>query len=124
VIAFVNGHLHRNRAVHFAQADEAGGFWQITTASHLSFPQQTRLIELMENGDGSLSIFATALDTAAPAGVPAPGTAASGLADVQLASISRMLAANGRGVVPAAAAARGSAITAGNVELLLPDPRL
>jgi 3',5'-cyclic AMP phosphodiesterase CpdA len=125
VIAFVNGHLHRNRAVHFAQADGAGGFWQVTTASHLSFPQQTRLIELTENGDGSLSIFATALDTAAPAGVPAPGTAASGLADVQLASISRMLAANGRGVVvPAAAAARGSAITAGNVELLLPDPRL
>jgi hypothetical protein len=124
VIAFVTGHLHRHSAVHFAPRHGVGGFWQVTTASHISFPQQTRLIELIDNRDGSLSIFATALDTGAPDGVPASGTRASRLADVQLASISRLLAANARGdTTLAAKSSSGPALRAGNVELLLPDPR-
>lgn len=50
--------------------------------------------------------------------------AAGRLANVQLASISRLLAANARGdVTPAATSSSGTALTAGNVELLLPDPR-
>jgi 3',5'-cyclic AMP phosphodiesterase CpdA len=121
VVLFVTGHVHYNRVLpHFRRG--GSGFWQVTTASHMSYPQQTRLIELMDNGDGTLSIFGTVLDTAAPIGVPASGTSAAGMSDVQLASISRLLGANVRGA-PQAAAATAGAHPAGNVELVLPDPR-
>jgi 3',5'-cyclic AMP phosphodiesterase CpdA len=119
VILFVTGHVHYNRVVpHFRGS--RSGFWQVTTASHMSYPQQTRLIELMDNGDDTLSIFGTILDTAAPVQAPASGTPAAAMSEAQLGAISRLLAANVRGA-PAAAAA--SATPAGNVELVLPDPR-
>jgi hypothetical protein len=119
VVVFVTGHVHHNRVLpHFRRGS---GFWQVTTAWHMSYPQQTRLIELMDNGDGTLSIFGTVLDTAAPIGVPAFGTPASGMTDTQLASISRLLGANVRRTRAAAAAA--AAGPAGNVELVLRDPR-
>jgi 3',5'-cyclic AMP phosphodiesterase CpdA len=119
VILFVTGHVHHNRVLpQFRRG--GGGFWQVTTASHMSYPQQSRLIELMDNGDGTLSIFGTVLDTAAPIGTPAPGTPAAGISDAQLASISRLLGANVGGAPQAAAA---GAHPAGNVELVLPDPR-
>jgi 3',5'-cyclic AMP phosphodiesterase CpdA len=120
-ILFVTGHVHYNRVLpHFRRGS---GFWQVTTASHMSYPQQTRLIELMDNGDGTLSIFGTVLDTAAPVGVPASGTPAAGMSDAQLGSISRLLGANVRGGLVAATARGASAQPAGNVELVLPDPR-
>jgi hypothetical protein len=124
VVLFVTGHVHRNRVVANLRRG-GGGFWQVTTASHISYPQQTRLIELMDNGDGTLSIFGTVLDTAAPIGVPAPGTPAAAMTDAQLGSISRLLGANVRGArAKAATAARsGGAHPGGNVELILPDPR-
>ena len=34
-----------------------GGFWEVNTASHIDWPQQSRVIELVDNGDGTLSIF-------------------------------------------------------------------
>jgi metallophosphoesterase (TIGR03767 family) len=114
LILYVAGHVHHNSALSHHRRGRA--FWQITTASHMSYPQQTRLIELMDNNDGTLSIFGTVLDTAAPIGVPAPGTRAARMTDAQLASISRLLGANVRAV---AAGRRPS----GNVELVLPDPR-
>jgi Calcineurin-like phosphoesterase len=123
LIAFVTGHVHYNRVIpHFRRG--GSGFWQVTTASHMSYPQQTRLIELMDNGDGTLSIFGTVLDTAAPIGVPASGTPAASMSDAQLASISRLLGAN-VWAAPQATAATAGADThpAGNVELVLPDPR-
>jgi hypothetical protein len=122
LILFVTGHVHHNRVLpHFLRS--GSGFWQVTTASHMSYPQQSRLIELMDNGDSTLSIFGTVLDTAAPIGTPAPGTHAAGMSDLQLASISRLLAANVRGARAAAAAASASAHPAANVELVVPDPR-
>jgi 3',5'-cyclic AMP phosphodiesterase CpdA len=123
VILFVTGHVHYNRVFpHFRRG--GSGFWQVTTASHMSYPQQTRLLELMDNGDGTLSIFGTVLDTAAPIGVPASGTAAAAMSDGQLASISRLLAANVGGArTVTAATASAAAQPAGNVELVLPEPR-
>jgi hypothetical protein len=124
VILFVTGHVHHNRVIPHLRRGGAG-FWQVTTASHTSYPQQTRLIELMDNRDGTLSIFGTVLDTAAPIGVPSSGTPAAGISDAQLGSISRLLAANVRMGEPRTAAASGAAThPAGNVELLLPDPRV
>ena len=89
VIAWVNGHTHRNQI--WAHPAPAGGFWEINTASHIDFPQQARIIEVADNADGTLSIFTTILDHAAPAefdgDLDSPRS---------LASLSRELSANDR----------------------------
>lgn len=87
VIAWVNGHTHRNEVR--AHPSGSGGFWEINTASHIDFPQQARIIEIADNRDGTLSIFTTILDHAADAAWD--GTTSSPLA---LASLSREVAAN------------------------------
>lgn len=118
VIAYVAGHTHENRITPFAGPD-GHGFWGIETASEADWPQQSRLIEVMDNLDGTLSIFGTSLDGAAPAQTPAPGDA-SGLSEAQLASISRELSYND----PQLGGGTGEGTPADdNVELLLDDPR-
>jgi Calcineurin-like phosphoesterase len=120
VIAYVNGHEHQHRVSSFFRPGGRSGFWQVTTASHTSWPQQTRQIELLDNADGTLSLVNTVLDTAAPVTPPAPGTAAAGMSEPQLASLSRLLSAN---VLGATAAGPAAAQGARNVELRLRDPR-
>lgn len=116
VIAWVNGHSHRNQVWPRRTASGAGGFWEINTASHIDFPQQSRLVELVDNQDGTLSIFATMVDHAGPV------SSGGALADpVSLAGLARELAANdpqGR------TAGREGARTDRNVELLSPKPAL
>jgi metallophosphoesterase (TIGR03767 family) len=89
VVAWVNGHTHRNQIWAHRRADGSGGFWEINTASHIDFPQQARLIELVDNHDGTMSIFTTMLDHSGP-------TAFGGDlgSTVPLASLSRELAVN------------------------------
>ena len=77
VIAYVAGHTHAQPGRPLPQGRT--GFWQINTASHIDWPQQSRLIEVMDNRDGTLSLFGTILDHAAPIATPAPGTAAAAL---------------------------------------------
>lgn len=88
VILWVNGHTHRNQVIPHAR-EGSGGFWEVNTAAHIDFPQQSRIVELADNGDGTLSIFATILDSAGPASY------GGRLTDpVRLASLSRELAGN------------------------------
>ena len=61
VIAWVNGHTHINTIQSHARGD-GSGFWEITAASCIDFPQQQQLIEVVANRDGTISIFATTLD--------------------------------------------------------------
>jgi metallophosphoesterase (TIGR03767 family) len=125
VIAYVAGHTHANR-VDFFRGRKGRGFWQINTASHIDWPQQSRLIEVMDNRDGTLSLFGTILDSAAPAAAPTPGDAL-GLGPEQLASLGRTLSYND----PQREGLEGSSGDAPktgrradrNVELLLRDPR-
>jgi metallophosphoesterase (TIGR03767 family) len=96
VIAFVNGHEHNNRIDAFERREGAGralgGFWAINTASHVDWAQQSRLIDVFDNRDGTLSLFGTVLDHAAP---PKPGDGPVEDGDVgRLASIARELAFN------------------------------
>lgn len=87
VIAWVNGHTHEN-VVEPRRSPYGGGFWDIGTAAHIDWSCQSRLVEVIDNRDGTLSIFCTMVDHAAPA---QPG----GTDDVlRLAAISRELAAN------------------------------
>jgi metallophosphoesterase (TIGR03767 family) len=89
VIAWVNGHTHRNQITPHTRADGSGGFWEINTAAHIDWPQQARLIEVADNLDGTLSIFTTILDHAGPASNG--GDLGS---TVALASLSRELSVN------------------------------
>lgn len=88
VIAWVNGHSHENTVIARKRADNKGGFWDIGTAAHIDWSCQSRLLEVLDNRDGTLSIFSTMIDHAAPI---VPGGSDPVL---ELASISRELAAN------------------------------
>jgi hypothetical protein len=113
VIAWVNGHTHRNSIKAHARADGSGGFWEINTAAHIDYPQQSRLVEVADNGDHTLSIFTTILDHAGPAdhGGDLNST-------VSLAGLSRELSVNDP---QAALEATGTAADR-NTELLVSKP--
>ena len=113
VLLWVNGHTHRNSVTPHPAAS-GGGFWEVTTASHIDWPQQVRAVEIADNGDGTLSIFGTMVDSAA-----APAWNGSLHNSVSLAALSRELSANDGDQVEAH---RGAASDR-NVELLLPTPR-
>lgn len=87
VVAWVNGHTHRHAITAVREEGLPGGFWQITTASHIDWPQQARLIEVLASA-GQLLLCCTVIDSAAPADwVSAEGPAA-------LAALARELSAN------------------------------
>ncbi len=67
VVAYVNGHSHRNQVWAHRRDDGTGGFWEVNTAAHVDWPQQSRLVEVVANRDGTLSVFATMLDHSGPA---------------------------------------------------------
>jgi metallophosphoesterase (TIGR03767 family) len=90
VIAMIVGHTHRNRVTaHPPTHPDTGGWWELTTAAHVDHPQQARLVEVVDNEDGTLSIFGTIIDHAGPA--RSPDVAASVL---DLAALSRELGLN------------------------------
>lgn len=123
-IAMVVGHEHENRVVAYERRDAAsavvGGFWELTTASHIDWPQQSRVIEIVDNRDGTLSLFGTILDHSAP---PVPeGKRLDAVG--RLASIARELSFNdpdARNGEDGTADARGAPEDR-NVELLLRHP--
>jgi metallophosphoesterase (TIGR03767 family) len=115
VVAWVNGHTHTNQIWAHRRTDGTGGFWEINTASHIDFPQQARLIELVDNHDGTMSIFTTMLDHSGPAGYG--GDLGS---TVPLAGLSRELAVNDAQV----GTSLTGATAARNAELLLAKPAL
>lgn len=89
VVGWVNGHTHTHQVWAHTRGDGTGGFWEINTAAHIDFPQQARLIEVADNTDGTLSIFTTVIDHAAPASYGGDLETPSGLA-----SLAREIAAN------------------------------
>jgi metallophosphoesterase (TIGR03767 family) len=113
VIAWVNGHTHINTIQSHARGD-GGGLWEITAASCVDFPQQQQLIEVVDNRDGTLSIFTTTLDHASDAVWTSGDLSQSGLA-----SLSRELSANDWVETPAMRL--GSPLDR-NAELLLKAP--
>ena len=87
VVLWLNGHTHRNTVS--AHPGAGGGWWEITAPAMIDFPQQGRIIELLQGADGSLTIAATMLDHAGE--LPWSGSVQSPLA---IAGLSRELAAN------------------------------
>src|SRR4051794_27707482 len=120
VIAYVNGHRHANRIKPYKRPKHKSGFWEINTASHTDWPQQARLIDIEDNRDGTLSLFNTLVDSAAPIDPPAAGTPAQAFDTAQLASVARVLAVNDLQGDPLERVGKHADR---NVELVIRDPR-
>lgn len=88
VLAWVNGHIHRNYVIpHKGSAGRS--FWEISTASHVDYPQLARIIEIADNKDGTISLFTTLVESAAP-----HRTSFSDLTQTGLAALYRELSFN------------------------------
>jgi uncharacterized repeat protein (TIGR01451 family) len=131
VIAYVAGHTHEHQLLRCGTPRSTNGtgdarfctghlWWEINTSAVADWPHQSRLIEVMDNRDGTLSLFGTVVDHASPATAPAPGSAAGFLAR-QLASIGRTLGFNDPQVGPPHG--EGNPLLDHNAELVLRDPR-
>lgn len=114
VIAWINGHTHANRIMAHSRADGTAGFWEINTAAHIDYPQQARLIEVTDNRNGTVSIFSTVIDHAAP-----PGFDGDLSSVTSLAALSREIALNDW-QVDASDNAGGASDR--NAELVVPTP--
>ena len=90
VVAWMNGHTHAHD-IRPVGRRHGGGLWQVTTASHVDWPQQARVVELaVDEGSGDLVLVTVVLDHA---GRPDPR--AGDLAEtVCLAGWSRELSLN------------------------------
>ncbi|MYS22205.1 metallophosphoesterase, PPA1498 family, partial [Streptomyces sp. DvalAA-14] len=93
VVAWINGHSHISRITPHAHATASRSFWEVNTASHVDYPHHARLIELTDNHDGTLSLFTTLIESAAPY-----RTDFEDLSDRGLASLYRELAYNAPGL--------------------------
>ena len=118
VVAWLNGHTHVHAVT--AVTDGGGaGFWQITTASHIDWPQQARIIEFLATAAG-LAIGCTVIDSAAAATY-------QGSADpADLAALARELAANDwqvRDLITADGGAGAGTAADRNVVLAIDWPR-
>jgi 3',5'-cyclic AMP phosphodiesterase CpdA len=60
VIAALNGHIHRNEIR--ARLTAAGGYWLITTASLIDYPQQARALTIEATQNGAVAIRTWMLD--------------------------------------------------------------
>ena len=119
VVAYLAGHSHANRVAPCSSACGArGNWWEINTTATNDWPQQHRLLEIMDNRDGTLSLLGTPVDHGAQVGLPPPGSAA-GFDENQLASLARAFAFND----PKQTKAAGGRQRDANVELIVRDPR-
>jgi metallophosphoesterase (TIGR03767 family) len=119
IVLWLNGHTHTNTVRGHADPDDpTRGFWEVTTCAVVDWPCQTRVVELLDNSDGTVSIVCTMLDHDTPLG-PAPIPATDFSRD-DFAALHREIAGN----VPWASfdSPRAGEPTDRNVELRLAAP--
>ncbi|MEE8346892.1 MAG: TIGR03767 family metallophosphoesterase [Dehalococcoidia bacterium] len=122
VIAHIAGDSHTNKTT--ARPDplrRGGSYWEVSTASPVSYPMQARLLEVVDNRDETISMFSTIYDLAAPldprdARDPTPGDEVN---EERLAAVARSLAAEDTQRDPEAA---GLTVSDRNAEMLLAAP--
>jgi metallophosphoesterase (TIGR03767 family) len=69
VIGFIAGHSHRNRITPYGRPG-GGGFWEIVTSSHTDWPEQSRIVDLYDDRNGTLELETHVLEHQGP---PRPG---------------------------------------------------
>ena len=120
VVLWVNGHTHVNEAKAHPAGGGKGGFWELNTASHIDWPQQARVVEIVANADGTISVFGTIIDHAGPP------TATDPLQDtLSLASLARELGGSdwqSRDRPHPGVDGRRGAVADRNVALVVPAP--
>lgn len=97
VVLWLNGHTHANGVrPRIDRRDPRRGFWEVTTSAIVDWPCQTRLVELVDLGDGAMAVACTMVDHDSPLGPLAPGGVldGAGLSTRQLAALHRELAGN------------------------------
>jgi len=119
VVLYIAGHTleHRITPRPFA-GDPSRAYWELTTGGPLDMPMQARLLEVVDNADGTISIFSTVYDSAAPLnpGDAEDPTSDDGVNQLLLAGVARQVAARDPQRLPEAA---GLAPSDRNAELLL-----
>jgi 3',5'-cyclic AMP phosphodiesterase CpdA len=64
VILHSSGHTHENNVWLHKSADTGTGYWEVNTASVADMPSESRIFEVADNADGTLSIFSTIFEAA------------------------------------------------------------
>ena len=129
VVAYVAGHTHENKLLPCGQAagcTSGGSWWEVNTSAVADWPQQHRLIEVMDNRDGTVSLFGTLLNHGGRLDVPGSGTGAGGFSGDTLAGIDLTLSYNDPAANRAGPGKPNGAEGAPqdrNAELLVKDPR-
>jgi hypothetical protein len=62
VVLHLCGHKHRNRVIPRPGASPAYGYWEVETCALIDWPQQGRLVELVDNRNGTAEIWLTMFD--------------------------------------------------------------
>ena len=88
VIAWFAGHEHRHNIKWIGPKEEVQGFWQIETASHADWPQQSRTIEIVKDTAGDIYCGLSVIDHAGGA------TYKDATDPIDIAALSRVLSAN------------------------------
>ncbi|HWC13690.1 MAG TPA: hypothetical protein VG929_03755 [Actinomycetota bacterium] len=64
VIVNANGHTHQNKIWPRANKKLGTEYWEVNTSAIADYPTQSRTIEIADNNDGTLSIFAVVFNAA------------------------------------------------------------
>lgn len=122
IIAHVAGNSQANKVTARPDPERRGGsYWEVNTTSPVAYPMQSRLLEVADNRDGTISLFSTIYDLDAaidPRDANDP-TAGDGVNEEQLAAVAHSAAAQDPQRDPEAA---GLAVSDRNAELLLTAP--
>jgi len=88
VILWLAGHEHRHHVEWIGDRESNTGLWQVETASHIDWPQQSRTVEVVRDAHGDIFIGLTVVDHAGAADYAEAKT------PLEIAALSRVLSAN------------------------------
>ena len=64
VVLHSSGHTHENNVWLHENETTGTGYWEVNTASVADMPSESRVMEVADNGDGTISIFSTIFEAA------------------------------------------------------------